>query len=75
MGIFNPGTGTGGVRASAQRYDVLIGILGVFALMSTIQAVVFLAQGSGHAADAVVLAVVVGAVLAWAIRRRRSLGV
>lgn len=72
MGIFNAGTGTGGARASAQRLDLLIGILGFFTFMALVQAVVLEFQGRNAVGAALLLLVLVLA-LGWALHRRRSL--
>ena len=46
MGLFNPGGGTGShPRARAQRLEMLIGILGFFAFMALVQAVVLEVRG------------------------------
>jgi hypothetical protein len=45
MPLFNPGTGTGGPRAKAQRLDLLLGILGFFAFMALVQTVVLEVRG------------------------------
>jgi uncharacterized protein (TIGR03382 family) len=74
MGLFNPGSGTGGDRAKAQRLDVLIGILGFFTFMAFVQALVTEIKGDNAVGEAVLLAVLL-AVLVLVVRRRRSLDV
>ena len=70
MGLFNPGSGTGGNRARAQRLDMLLGILGVFAFLATIQTVVLEVRGDPAAASAVLLAVLLAALwFVWRLRR------
>ncbi|HEY6796427.1 MAG TPA: hypothetical protein VI248_17255 [Kineosporiaceae bacterium] len=62
-------------RARAQRLEVLIGVLGFFAVMALIQTVVYELQGESAAGSAVVLAVLVaGLVLAIRARRRTGTG-
>ncbi|HEX5427804.1 MAG TPA: hypothetical protein VFX00_05735 [Pedococcus sp.] len=74
MGVFNPGSGTGGVRARAQRLDVLLGILAFFTAMAAIQTVVLELRGDSALGSALVLFVlVVGTWLTW--RARRNTGV
>ncbi len=74
MPLFNPGTGTGGPRARAQRLEVLLGILGFFAFMALVQTVVLEVRGDPAGFSAAVLAVLVLAVwLVW--RARRNTGV
>jgi len=74
MGLFNPGSGTGGVRARAQRLDVLLGILGVFTAMAAIQTVVLELRGDSALGSALLLFVLVLAT--WATwRARRNTGV
>ncbi|HEY6935250.1 MAG TPA: hypothetical protein VI452_17770 [Marmoricola sp.] len=73
MGIFNPGTGTGShPRATAQRLEMVIGILGFFTLMALIQTVVREVRGEDAVGPAILLAVLVG-VTGYAIHRRRSI--
>jgi hypothetical protein len=73
MGIFNPGTGTGShPRATAQRLEMVIGILGFFTLMALIQTVVREVRGEDAVGPAILLAVLV-AVTGYAIHRRRSI--
>jgi len=73
MGIFNPGTGTGShPRATAQRLEMVIGILGFFTLMALIQTVVREVRGEDAVGPALLLAVLVG-VTGYAIHRRRSI--
>ena len=70
MGLFNPGSGTGGNRARAQRLDMLLGILGVFAFLATIQTVVLEVRGESAAGSAVLLAVLLAALwFVWRLRR------
>lgn len=73
MGIFNPGTGTGShPRATAQRLEMVIGILGFFTLMALIQTVVREVRGEDAVGPAILLAVLVG-VTGYTIHRRRSI--
>ena len=73
MGLFNPGSGTGGQRAKAQRLDMLLGILGFFTLMATIQTVVLEVQGKPAGGAAALLAVLL--LLCWLTwRARRNAG-
>jgi hypothetical protein len=74
MGIFNPGGGTGGPRAKAQRLDMLLGIIGFFAFMAVVQTVVLEVRGESAAASAVLLAVLL-AVFWFVWRLRRNTGV
>lgn len=70
MGIFNPGTGTGGhPRATAQRLEVGIGIVGVFTLMALIQTVVLELRGDDAVGSALVLAALLA--LLWFLVRKR----
>jgi hypothetical protein len=71
MGVFNPGTGTGGPRARAQRMEMLMGIVGFFALMALIQTVVLEVRGDNALGSALLLAVLLLA-LWWVVRRWRS---
>ena len=74
MGLFNPGSGTGGQRAKAQRLDVLLGIIGFFAFMAVIQTVVLEVRGEPAELSAVLLAVLLGILYAvW--RARKNTGV
>ena len=74
MRLFNPGSGTGGPRARAQRLEVLLGILGFFTFMALVQTVVLEVRGDPAGFSAAVLAVLVVAVwLTW--RARRNTGV
>jgi hypothetical protein len=74
MGLFNPGSGTGGPRARAQRLEMVIGILGFFTLMAAIQTVVLEVRGESAVAAALLLAAL--CVLLWlAIRARRRIDV
>jgi len=74
MGLFNPGSGTGGNRARAQRLDMLLGILGVFAFLAVVQTVVLEVRGDPAGASALLLAVLLAALwLVW--RMRRNTGV
>lgn len=72
MGVFNPGSGTGGVRAQTQRLDMLIGMLGFFTVMALVQTVVLEVRGD-DAGGAVLVLVALLAGLYWAVRKRRSL--
>lgn len=73
MGIFNPGSGTGNhPRATAQRLEMVIGILGFFTLMALVQTVVKEVRGEGAVGAAVLLAVLV-ALTGYAVHRRRSI--
>lgn len=70
MGIFNPGTGTGShPRATAQRLEVGIGIVGVFTLMALIQTVVLELRGDDAVGSALVLAALLA--LLWFLVRKR----
>ena len=70
MGLFNPGSGTGGARSKAQRLDMLLGILGVFAAMAAIQTVVLEVRGEQAVGSALLLAVLLlGCWLVWRARR------
>jgi hypothetical protein len=74
MGLFNPGSGTGGTRARAQRLEMVIGILGFFTLLAAIQTVVLEVRGESAVAEALILAAF--SVLLWlAIRARRRIDV
>lgn len=70
MGLFNPGSGTGGAKARAQRLDMLLGVVGVFAFMATIQTVVLEVRGepAGFSA-ALLLGLLVGLWMVWRARR------
>lgn len=57
MGLFNPGTGTGGPRARAQRLEMVCGILGFFTAMALVQAVVREVRGEDAVAEALILLV------------------
>ena len=73
MGLFNPGSGTGGQRARAQRLDMLLGILGFFAFMATIQTVVLEVRGRPAVGSALLLAILL--LLLWVTwRARRNTG-
>jgi hypothetical protein len=74
MGLFNPGSGTGGQKARAQRLDMLLGIIGVFAFMAVIQTVVLEVRGEPAGVSAALLAVLL-AVLWFVWRARRNSGV
>ena len=74
MGLFNPGSGTGGQKARAQRLDMLLGILGFFAFMAVIQTVVLEVRGEPAGMSAALLAVLL-AVLWFVWRLRRNTGV
>ena len=74
MGLFNPGSGTGGVRARAQRLDMLIGIIGFFTFMALAQTVVLEFRGDDAMGSALLLALLL-AVLWYVVRMRRSLPV
>ena len=70
MGLFNPGGGTGGPRARAQRLDMLLGILGFFTAMAAIQTIVLELRGDSAVGSALLLLVlVVGTWLTWRARR------
>ncbi|HET9021333.1 MAG TPA: hypothetical protein VFN34_05570 [Ornithinibacter sp.] len=74
MPLFNPGTGTGGPRAKAQRLEMLLGIVGFFTFMALVQTVVLEVRGDPAGFSAAVLAVLVVATwLVW--RARRNLDV
>jgi hypothetical protein len=71
MGLFNPGSGTGGNRAKVQRLDMLLGMLGFFALMATIQLVVLEVRGEPAVGSALFLAALLLLMwLAWRARRK-----
>jgi hypothetical protein len=70
MGLFNPGSGTGDVRAKAQRLEMLLGIIGFFALIATIQLVVLEVRGEPAAGSAALLAGLLAALwFVWRLRR------
>ena len=70
MGIFNPGGGTGGQRARAQRLDMLLGIIGFFAFMAVVQTVVLEVRGESAGTSALLLAVLLAALwFVWRLRR------
>lgn len=74
MGLFNPGSGTGDARAKAQRLEMLLGIIGFFAFVATVQLVVLEVRGE----PAVKAALLLAALLAtfWFVwRLRRNTGV
>jgi hypothetical protein len=74
MGLFNPGSGTGGPRARAQRLDMVLGILGFFAFMAVVQTVVLEVRGEPAGLSAALLAVLLGLLyLVW--RARKNTGV
>jgi beta-phosphoglucomutase-like phosphatase (HAD superfamily) len=70
MGLLNPGSGTGGPRARAQRLDTALGILGFFAVMATIQTVVLEVRGKPAGFAAATLTILL--VLLWLVWRARS---
>ena len=71
MGIFNPGSGTGGRQARAQRLDMLLGILGFFAFMAVVQTVLLEVRGEPAVGSALLLAVLLAALwFVWRLRRR-----
>jgi len=73
MGIFNPGGGTGGQRARAQRLDMLLGIIGFFAFMAVVQTVLLEVRGESAAGSAVLLAVLLAALwFVWRLRRNNG---
>jgi len=70
MGLFNPGSGTGGARARAQRLDMVLGILGFFAFMAVVQTVVLEVRGEPAGFSAALLAVLLGLLyLVWRARK------
>lgn len=70
MGLFNPGSGTGGARSKAQRLDMLLGILGFFTAMAAIQTVVLELRGDSAVGAALLLLVLVLVTYAvWRARR------
>jgi hypothetical protein len=74
MGLFNPGSGTGGPRARAQRLDMVLGILGFFAFRAVVQTVVLEVRGEPAGFSAALLAVLLGLLyLVW--RARKNTGV
>ncbi|SDO85947.1 hypothetical protein SAMN04489867_0773 [Pedococcus dokdonensis] len=73
MGLFNPGTGTGGQKARAQRLDMLLGIIGFFAFMAVVQTVLLEVRGEPAGFSAALLAVLV--LILWFVwRLRRNTG-
>ena len=74
MGLFNPGSGTGGPQAKAQRLDMLLGIIGVFTFMAVVQTVVLEVRGEPAGTSALLLAVLLGVLyVVW--RARKNTGV
>jgi hypothetical protein len=74
MGLFNPGSGTGGQKARAQRLDMLLGIIGFFAFMAVIQTVLLEVRGEPAGFSAALLAVLL--LILWVVwRMRRNTGV
>ena len=69
MGLFNPGSGTGGQKARAQRLDMLLGIIGFFAFMAVIQTVLLEVRGEPAGFSAALLAVLL--LILWFIWRLR----
>ena len=74
MGLFNPGSGTGNVRARAQRLDMLLGIIGFFAFAAMVQLVVLEVRGEPAVKSALLLAALL-AVFWFVWRLRRNTGV
>ena len=74
MGLFNPGSGTGGQKARAQRLDMLLGIIGFFAFMAVVQTVLLEVRGEPAGFSAALLAVLL--LILWFVwRLRRNTGV
>jgi hypothetical protein len=74
MGLFNPGSGTGGQKARAQRLDMLLGIIGFFAFMAVVQTVLLEVRGEPAGFSAALLAVLL--LILWFVwRLRRNSGV
>ena len=74
MGLFNPGSGTGGQKARAQRLDMLLGIVGFFAFMAVVQTVLLEVRGEPAGFSAALLAVLL--LILWLVwRARRNTGV
>jgi hypothetical protein len=69
MGLFNPGSGTGGQKARAQRLDMLLGIIGFFAFMAVVQTVLLEVRGEPAGFSAALLAVLL--LILWFIWRLR----
>ena len=73
MGLFNPGTGTGGQKARAQRLDMLLGIIEFFAFMAVVQTVLLEVRGEPAGFSAALLAVLL--LILWFVwRLRRNTG-
>ncbi|MEU2655792.1 hypothetical protein ABZ615_10720 [Streptomyces sp. NPDC007325] len=71
VGPVNPGSGTGGQRARAQRLDVLLGLLGFFTVMAAVQTVVLEFRGDAAVGSALLLAGLAVALRAvWRARRK-----
>lgn len=71
MGLFNPGSGTGGPRAKAQRLEMLLGFFGIFAFLAVIQTVYLEVTGKQALGSAVLLAVLLGVLwLTWRARQK-----
>jgi hypothetical protein len=74
MGLFNPGSGTGGKQARAQRLDMLLGIVGFFAFMAVVQTVVLEVRGEPAGGSAALLAALL--FVLWIVwRARKNTGV
>ena len=72
MRLFNPGGGTGThPRARAQRLEMLMGILGFFAVMALVQTVILELRGDPAGFSAAVLAVLL-LLLGLVVRARRN---
>ena len=70
MGLFNPGSGTGGQRAKVQRLEMLLGFIGFFAFMAVINTVYLEVRGEQATGSALLLAVLLfGMWLLWRARR------
>ncbi|WP_270889149.1 hypothetical protein [Pedococcus sp. 5OH_020] len=74
MGLFNPGSSSGNVRAKAQRLELLLGLLGFFAFMAMLQLVILEVRGEPAVGPALLLAALLA--LCWLVwRSRRNLDV
>ena len=70
MGLFNPGSGTGGQRAKVQRLEMLLGFIGFFAFMAVINTVYLEVRGEQATGSALLLVVLLfGMWLLWRARR------
>ncbi|HEV7148460.1 MAG TPA: hypothetical protein VGN48_15825 [Pedococcus sp.] len=70
MGLFNPGSGTGGRAAKVQRLEMLLGFIGFFAVMAMINTVYLEVRGEQALGSALLLAALLfGLWLLWRARR------